>query len=137
MLEEFEYKFTHQRRGVWLAAAVIVLMMGIVTQAMLPQLVWAIYLLTLVMLVWMSLGVPVAGIRVTDDALIAAAWREPLALPLIEIAEMRAMDWSEQSDVFVRMLDGSEHILTAGDLPPISVLTDLMMERGVYLRDPA
>lgn len=136
MFEEFEYRLGHQRRGVWLAATLIVLMMGVFLQTMLPLFIWAIYLLIIVMLAWMMLGVPIAGIRVTDDTLIAAAWRKPNPIPLIDIAEMRAVDWTDQSDVKITLHDGTTQVLSSGDLPSIPILTDVMMERGVYLRDP-
>lgn len=136
MFEEYEYKLASRRRGVWLTATLILLLLGIVLQTSSPRLIWAIYVLAIVMLSWMMMGVPIAGIRVTDTDLVASAWREPVHIPLDEIAEMRAENWTEESDVHVRLRDGTEHVLRSGDLPPISVLTDVMMERGVYLRDP-
>jgi hypothetical protein len=137
MYVDFEYKLSNQRRGVWLAAAMIMLMLGVTLQTANPSLMWAIYVLAIVMLSWMMIGVPMAGIRVTDTELVASAWRAPVAIPLIDIAEMRAVDWTEESDVEITMLDGTAHVLRSGELPPISVLTDVMMERGVYLRDPS
>jgi len=136
MFEEFEYKLSNQRRGVWLAAASIMLLLGVTIQTENTQLMWAIYVLAIIMIAWMLIGVPMAGIRVTDTEFVASAWRDPVSIPLIEIAEMRAVDWTEQSDIEITLLDGTQHLLRSGELPPISVLTDVMMARGVYLRDP-
>jgi len=137
MFEEFEYRLASRRRGVWLAAAMIMLMIGMIIQTEAPQLMWAVFLLALVMLGWMMIGVPIAGIRVTDTEFVASAWRSPMTIPLIDIAEMRAVDWTDHSDVHIRLIDGTQLILRSGELPTIPVLTDVMMERGVYLRDPA
>ena len=136
MFEEFEYKLSNQRRGVWLAAASIMLLLGVTIQTENTQFMWAIYVLAIIMLAWMVIGVPMAGIRVTDSEFVASAWRTPVAIPLIEIAEMRALDWTDHSDVEITLLNGTQHLLRSGELPPIPVLTDVMMERGVYLRDP-
>jgi len=136
MFEEFEYRLSSQRRGVWLAAASIMLLLGVTVQNANTDLMWAIYVLAIVMIGWMLIGVPMAGIRVTDTEFVASAWRDPISIPLIDIAEMRACDWTEHSDIEITMLDGTYHLLRSGELPPIPELTDVMMARGIYLRDP-
>jgi hypothetical protein len=136
MNEPYEYRLAGRRRNVWLAAAMIVFLIGITSRYQSPQILGVIWCLAAVMLGWMMMGNPIAGMRVDDHTLTLSAWRKPREIPLSDIDHIRVKHWTEESDVFIVYRDGTEEEISCGDLPRIPILEEVMAERGIIVRDP-
>lgn len=135
MNEVFEYRRAPNRGVIWLCAIMIVVLIGIVSLGNARNLIWLIWALGAVLIFWMLLPKPVAGIRVDDDHLILGAWRRPRFIALDDIAYLRATSVSADSDVTIVYKDGREEGAFAGDMPDIETLAYVMAIRGVPVRD--
>lgn len=92
--------------------------------------------LTGVMIGWMLMMGPVRGIRVDHETLTLDAWRSPRVISLSDIAYLRALHWTENSEVTIVYKDGTEESTHPRDLPDINTLAREMMARGVKVKDP-
>lgn len=136
MDDVFEYRLPGRRRAVWLAAIIVVFLIGISGQFQAPEVVWFAWLTLAVMLGWMLMAQPSSGIRVDYANFTVSAWHHPRDIPLAEIDHIRVRHWTEDSDITIVLRNGDEIDVGAGDLPPIPVLEDVMIARGVPVRDP-
>lgn len=135
MNEVYEFRRAPNRGVIWLSAVTIALLITVVGYSDSGHLIWLIWVLGAVLICWMLLPKPVAGIRIDDDHLILGAWREPRLIALDDIAYLRATSVSADSDVTIVYKDGREEGAFAGDMPDIETLAYVMAIRGVPVRD--
>lgn len=135
MNEVYEYR---RAPNLWvirlsiITAALLVVVIALTGAQHLTILVWG---LGAASLYWMLLPHPVSGIRIDDTYLVLAAWRNPRAIRLDDIAYLRVTEVSAECSVTVVYKDGREEGTFAGDLPEIEELSEVMAERGIPLRD--
>lgn len=135
MNEVYEYRRAPGRGAIWLCALMISFLTSVVILGGAQDLLWLICVLGAVMILWMMLPKPVAGIRVDDDHLVLGAWRRPRPILLDDIAYLRATAISADSDVTIVYKDGREEGAVAGDMPDIETLSYVMALRGIPVRD--
>lgn len=135
MNEVYEYRRAPNRGVIWLSAVTIAVLVSVVGYSDSGHLIWLIWSLGAVLIFWMLLPKPVAGIRIDDNHLILAAWRQPRLIALDDIAYLRATSVSADSDVTIVYKDGREEGAFAGDMPDIETLSYVMAIRGVPVRD--
>lgn len=136
MEEFYEYRMAGRRRAVWLCAILIVFMIGIANQYDPPQIIWVIYAVSASMIAWMVISTPIAGIRLDHETLTLAAFRSPREVRLSEIDHVRPTHWTEESDIVLVYRDGREEVVSSGDLPSFAEFEELMIARGIPVKDP-
>ncbi|WP_296427962.1 hypothetical protein [Yoonia sp.] len=135
MNDVYEFRRAPGRGIIWLSATMIVLLISLITWTGAEHLLRLVWALGAVLILWMLLPKPVAGIRVDDDHLTLSAWRRPRLIALDDIAYLRATDISADSDITIVYKDGREEGAFAGDMPDIPTLSYVMAARGVPVRD--
>jgi len=135
MSDVYEYRRGPSKGPIWLAFIGVVLLLVAVIQYDADHLMWLVWAAAAVMIAWMLLPQPVAGIQVDDDTLTLAAWRQPRAIPLDDIAHLRYSDTGIEPEVSVVFRNGEEEDIFSGDLPDIDTLIRVMAKRGIPVRD--
>ena len=135
MNEVFEYRRAPNRGVIWLFAITITVLVCVISVSDAMHLLWLVWVLVAVMIFIMLLPKPAAGIRVDDDHLVLAAWRQPRLILLDDIAYLRATSISADSDVTIVYKDGREEGAFAGDMPDIETLSYVMATRGIPVRE--
>lgn len=136
MLQVYEFRQSGRRSTVGLTAGVTAICMtyGIVTEV--SQVLLLAFCLTGVIIGWMLMMGPVRGIRIDQQHLVLNAWRKPKLIPLADIDFVRALHWTETSEVTIVYRDGTEESTNPRDLPDINTLAREMMARRVKVKDP-
>ncbi len=136
MIDDYEYRQSGRSQLVWLSAAVVAFLLtfGIVNDA--PDIVMMVAVLAGVVLGWMLMMSPARGIRVDATHLTLNAWRKPRQIALADIDFLRAVHWTQDSDVTVVYKDGTEESTHPRDMPDLETLARVMAQRGVKLKDP-
>lgn len=134
MNEVYEYRRAPSKAVLWLCVCAIIVLMGIIGVTGKLHLIWMICALIALMAFWVLTPKPVAGIRIDEDHLVLAAWRQPRLVALDDIAYLRATSISADSDVTIVYKDGREEGSFAGDMPDIETLSFVMAKRGVPVR---
>lgn len=135
MNEVYEFRRSPNRGVIWLSAVTIAVLVSVVGYSGSGHLIWLIWALGALLILWMVLPKPVSGIRIDDNHLILAAWRQPRLIALDDIAYLRATTVSADSNVTIVYKDGREEGAFAGDMPDIETLSYVMAIRGVPVRD--
>lgn len=135
MSDVYEYRRGPSKGPVWLAFMGVVILLVAVTQFGADHLMWLVWAAGAVMIAWMLLPQPVAGIRVDKDTLTLAAWRQPRAVPLDDIAHLRYSDAGLETEVTIVYRNGDHEDVFSGDLPDIDVLINVMANHGIPVRD--
>lgn len=136
MKKVFEYRRAPNRGVIWLSVAAVAMLIAGITLTGATEFIWLAWGLGPITLVWMLLPKPVAGIRVDDDYLVLSAWRHPRAIPLDNIAYLRATEASAETNIAIVYKDGTEEGAFAGDMPPdIAPLAEALAARGIAIRD--
>ncbi len=135
MNDVYEYRKQRGRGVIWLSAITVVFLLGAILIFGATQFITVAAILGAVMLLWMAMPAPAAGIRVDDEYLTLSAWRKPRQIRLNDIAYLRATDQSPDSDVTVVYKDGREEGTFKGDMPDFDTLAEVMAARGVPVRD--
>ena len=128
MSDVYEYRRGPSKGPIWLAFIGVVLLLVAVIQYDADHLMWLVWASAAVMIAWMLLPQPVAGIQVDDDTLSLAAWRQPRAIPLDDIAHLR---YSGTNLTNGRSVFESNHPRTGYHHMTIRV----MAKRGIPVRD--
>lgn len=136
MKQTYAYRQTGSRRVIWFSAiaAATLLVYGI--REDIPHTVPVTLVFIFLIIGWLKMTHNVRGIRVGENNLTLNAWRDPKPIPLAEIAYLRAEHWTNDSAITIVYVDGTEERTNPRDMPPVDVLTEVMAERGVRVRDP-
>lgn len=135
MHEVYEYRRAPNRGVIWLCAVAVIILICVVIISDATHLLWLVWALAAVMIFWMLLPKPVAGIRIDDEHLVLSAWRNPRRIPLDDIAYLRATSVSADCDITIVYKDGREEGAFAGDMPDLETLSYVMALRGIPVRD--
>ncbi len=134
MKEVFEYRRAPSRGVLWLGVSAFSVLVTMIILTGADELIWLIWTTGPLTIGWMLIPHPVAGIRIDDDYLVLSAWRNPRAIPLDDIAYLRATEASAETNIAIVYKDGSEEGTFVGDMPEISVLMDALAVRGIAVR---
>ena len=135
MNDVYEYRRAPNPWVIRLSAIAVVLLMTFVIIADADHLLLVVWGLAAATYCWMMMPKSVLGIRIDRENLVLGAWRRPRAIRLDDIAYLRVTETSAEPAVTIVYKDGREEAMFAGDLPEIEVLSEVLAERGVPLRD--
>lgn len=136
MLGVYEYRQSCQARVVVLAAAAAAFSIAYGFVAEVSNVTLLGCCLIGVIIGWKLMLAPVHGIRLDQDQLILDAWQTPRVIPLKDISFLRAVHWTQTSEVSIVYRDGTEESTNPRDLPDINTLAREMMARGIKVKDP-
>lgn len=136
MLDVYEYRQSGRGRAVALTAGVAAFCMtyGLVTEV--SNVALLACCLIGVIVGWKLMLAPIRGIRLDQEHLTLNAWHTPRVIPLNNISFLRAVHWTQTSEVSIVYRDGTEESTNPRDLPDINTLAREMMARGVKVKDP-
>lgn len=135
MSDIYEYRRAPSKGPIWLALIGVILLLVAVIKFDMTELVWLAWVAAVVTIAWMLLPRPVSGIRIDNDHLILAAWRQPRTIALDDIAHLRIEDASLDTHVTIVYRDGSEEEVFTGDLPDVDTLIHVLADRGIPVRE--
>ena len=136
MNDVYEYRMGGRSRTSWLAAIAVAALISMSVEYQTPATYGAIWGLAIVMIAWLLIRSPMAGIQIDDQYLTVSAWHKPRQIPLSEIAHLRMSHWTDDCGVTIVYHDGSEEEVPSGDLPSIQRLSEEMADRGIEIKDP-
>lgn len=118
-----------------MAAIAAFLLFFVLLAARLHELIWLAWALGCIMILWMALPRPVAGIRIDDTHLTLSAWTKPLPIPLDEISHITVTEADLETEFTLVFKDGTEELMLSADMPAVDTLSRELAERGVPVRD--
>jgi hypothetical protein len=86
-----------------------------------------------VMLLFMLIKNPVNGLELQDEMLILSAWRNPLQVPVHDIAKLEIVEWTDSSDFKVHLKSGEIIEAFSGDIPPTVPFRKALAQVGIPL----
>ena len=135
MSNVYEYRRAPNKGPIWLAfTGVVMLLVGVIyfEATQLQALVWVMGAL---LVAWLLLPQPISGVRIDNDHLTLAAWRNPRPIPLDDIAHLRVSEAGLDTQVAIVYRNGDVEDVFSGDLPDIDTLIAVLAERGIPVRD--
>lgn len=85
------------------------------------------------MLLFMLIKNPINGLELQDEILILSAWRNPLPVPVHDIAKLEIVEWTDSSDFKVYLKSGEIIEAFSGDIPPITPFRKALAQVGIPL----
>jgi hypothetical protein len=134
---DYEYRLGGRSRSSWLAAIALVGLIVFTAENQSSSIFITTVGLCAILIIWLLTRNEIAGIRVDHQYLTLAAWRDPKAVPLSDIAYLRMADWTDDSALTLVYKNGDEEEIPSGDLPSIQLLSEILADRGVLIKDPA
>ncbi len=137
MNEIYEYKRRPNRKVTWFAACCIGFLFGFGLLTSNPKILGLVWGLIAVCLLWILMKSPTAGIKLDDQSLTLAAWRNPREVPLSAIDHLEVQHWTDETDVRIVYRDGGQEVIPFGDLPDMDTFSRELVYRGVELAAPS
>lgn len=136
MLEDFEYRLGGRNRTTWLASIALAALIGFIYQNQTPTIFITTVGLAAILILWLLTRNEVAGIRVDHQSIVLAAWRDPKPVPFSEIDHLRMSHWTDDCGLTLVYKNGDEEDIPSGDLPSIQLLSEVLADRGIAIKDP-
>ena len=118
MQEVYSYRLQGRRFAVWLISIIVAMLCMLALYEKAPWFIWAIWLPSASMLLFLLIKNPTSGVRLMRDRLILSPWQKPREVMLRQIKRVVFVSWSDSTDMEIHLTDGKKLRVFSGDIPP-------------------
>lgn len=129
----YSYRLPARRLITWVFAGIMIALMVLAYVDRAPWYIWAVWVPSFAMIVYMLVQNPVSGLQLTQDTLILSPWQSPRQIALRDIDRVEFIDWSDSTDMQVHLINGDVIRVFSADIPPQARFMSQLADRGIRI----